>query len=238
ALPGEIIGGWEAWPHSRPYMAFVNIDEGGGSCGGFLIREDVVVTAAHCNCNLGSITVLLGAHNVEIDEPDRQEIQVHRRIQHPDYNDETLHNDIMLLQLEDEAELNKRIDLIPLPLDHQPVPPETVCSVAGWGRTSADSELLSDTLQEVDVEVMLDTDCLRIRNGPYHHYNPSTVLCVGDPHEGKDSAQGDSGGPLVCEKKAHSIVSWGRTDGNPPGVYTRVSTFVPWIEKTMKKLHP
>uniref|UniRef100_A0A8C0IRN6 Peptidase S1 domain-containing protein n=1 Tax=Chelonoidis abingdonii TaxID=106734 RepID=A0A8C0IRN6_CHEAB len=56
AQAGEIIGGQEARPHSRPYMAFVKIQrEGKGEnmCGGFLIREDVVVTAAHCNCNLG-----------------------------------------------------------------------------------------------------------------------------------------------------------------------------------------
>uniref|UniRef100_A0A8C3H9I2 Peptidase S1 domain-containing protein n=1 Tax=Chrysemys picta bellii TaxID=8478 RepID=A0A8C3H9I2_CHRPI len=59
ALGGEwvlIIGGQEARPHSRPYMAFVKIEKGGNQrskCGGFLIREDVVVTAAHCNCNLG-----------------------------------------------------------------------------------------------------------------------------------------------------------------------------------------
>uniref|UniRef100_A0A8C3IPN9 Peptidase S1 domain-containing protein n=1 Tax=Chrysemys picta bellii TaxID=8478 RepID=A0A8C3IPN9_CHRPI len=55
ALPGEIIGGWEARPHSRPYMAFVSREirrNRGSRCGGFLIREDVVVHAAHCNCNL------------------------------------------------------------------------------------------------------------------------------------------------------------------------------------------
>uniref|UniRef100_A0A674J5W1 Peptidase S1 domain-containing protein n=1 Tax=Terrapene triunguis TaxID=2587831 RepID=A0A674J5W1_9SAUR len=52
-LRGEIIGGQEARPHSRPYMAFVKIEKGGNQrsmCGGFLIREDVVVMAAHCKC--------------------------------------------------------------------------------------------------------------------------------------------------------------------------------------------
>ncbi|CAM5096196.1 unnamed protein product [Natator depressus] len=56
AQAGEIIGGQEAWPHARPYMAFVKIEregKGGNMCGGFLIREDMVVTVAHCNCNLG-----------------------------------------------------------------------------------------------------------------------------------------------------------------------------------------
>uniref|UniRef100_A0A8C3F5P9 Peptidase S1 domain-containing protein n=1 Tax=Chrysemys picta bellii TaxID=8478 RepID=A0A8C3F5P9_CHRPI len=57
-----IIGGREAEPHSRPYMAFVEIKKGenqSNMCGGFLIREDVVVTAAHCNCNLGDQVQLI-----------------------------------------------------------------------------------------------------------------------------------------------------------------------------------
>ncbi|CAM2102804.1 unnamed protein product [Caretta caretta] len=101
AQAGEIIGGQEAQPHSRPYMAFVRIQregKGGNMCGGFLIREDVMVTAAHCNCNLGNISVLLGAHNFEIDELGTQKIWVRRRIPHPEFNDETLENDLMLLQ--------------------------------------------------------------------------------------------------------------------------------------------
>lgn len=45
--------------------------------------------------------------------------------------------------------------------------------------------------------------------------------------------QGDSGGPLVCNKVARGIVSFGHD--NPPGVYTRISNYLPWIKKTMKK---
>uniref|UniRef100_A0A674IGD6 Peptidase S1 domain-containing protein n=1 Tax=Terrapene triunguis TaxID=2587831 RepID=A0A674IGD6_9SAUR len=54
--PGaQIIGGWEARPHSRPYMAYVKIATWRGvkTCGGFLIRDDVVLTAAHCNDEQG-----------------------------------------------------------------------------------------------------------------------------------------------------------------------------------------
>uniref|UniRef100_A0A8C3I0I2 Peptidase S1 domain-containing protein n=1 Tax=Chrysemys picta bellii TaxID=8478 RepID=A0A8C3I0I2_CHRPI len=53
-LPG-IIGGWEARPHSRPYMAYVQIAmwRGVKTCGGVLIRDDVVLTAAHCNDKQG-----------------------------------------------------------------------------------------------------------------------------------------------------------------------------------------
>uniref|UniRef100_A0A8C3F852 Peptidase S1 domain-containing protein n=1 Tax=Chrysemys picta bellii TaxID=8478 RepID=A0A8C3F852_CHRPI len=49
---------------------------------------------------------------------------------------------------------------------------------------------------------------------------------------------GDSGGPLVCQQTAQGIVSWGSKLGTPPAVYTRVSTFIPWIRKTMRMLQP
>lgn len=50
---GKIIGGHEAVPHSRPYMVFLRGDENGSPryCGGFLLNEDFVITAAHCKCH-------------------------------------------------------------------------------------------------------------------------------------------------------------------------------------------
>nr|XP_023968242.1 cathepsin G-like [Chrysemys picta bellii] len=144
---GEIIGGWEAKPHSRPYMAYLEIQHGVSRslCGGFLVSENFVLTAAHCNGN--EITVKLGAHNISKEERSQQEIPVHRQILHPQYDNKTTNNDIMLLQ-------------------------------------------------------------------------------------------GDSGGPLVCQQTAQGIVSWGSKLGTPPAVYTRVSTFIPWIRKTMRMLQP
>uniref|UniRef100_K7F7Y5 Peptidase S1 domain-containing protein n=1 Tax=Pelodiscus sinensis TaxID=13735 RepID=K7F7Y5_PELSI len=64
AQAGEIIGGWEARPHSRPYMAFLDIQRGKETlrCGGFLVAENFVLTAAHCQGD--KITVCLGAHDI------------------------------------------------------------------------------------------------------------------------------------------------------------------------------
>uniref|UniRef100_A0A452H0C3 Peptidase S1 domain-containing protein n=1 Tax=Gopherus agassizii TaxID=38772 RepID=A0A452H0C3_9SAUR len=224
SFQGEIIGGQEARPHSRPYMAFVKIQregKGGNICGGFLIREDVVVTAAHCNCNLGNISVLLGAHNFETDELGKQTIWVRRRIPHPEFNDETFENDIMLLQV--------------LPSSHPPTPSDltllqkkvkkgAVCSVAGWGQTSIKTNAqASPTLQEVELTVMSKSMCL---SQPILHYVPSRMLCVGDPQQRKFAFQGDSGGPLVCDGKAQGIVSHGTGDWSAPSVFTRLSKYV------------
>uniref|UniRef100_A0A452IJC7 Peptidase S1 domain-containing protein n=1 Tax=Gopherus agassizii TaxID=38772 RepID=A0A452IJC7_9SAUR len=235
---GEIIGGQEAQPHSRPYMAYVNILRGDNSfrCGGFLVLENFALTAAHCKGD--KITVYLGAHNIKQQEQSQQKISVLRQIPHRKYNRETFNNDIMLLQLEHKAELNEQVGLIPLPLAHQRVQPGTVCSVAGWGRTNALSKVLPDTLQEVDLKVLDDEACLKYPGGMYRNYNTRTMMCVGDPKEHKASFQGDSGGPLVCGKTAQGVVSWGPDNGSPPRVYARLSTFIPWIQRMMKKLQP
>ncbi|XP_040824865.1 granzyme B-like isoform X2 [Ochotona curzoniae] len=98
AEAGEIIGGHETKPHSRPYMAFIQYWNGSDRkrCGGFLIREDFVLTAAHCQ---GSpINVTLGAHNINKPEKTWQVIPVRNAIPHPEYNRKDYSNDIMLLQ--------------------------------------------------------------------------------------------------------------------------------------------
>ncbi|XP_065421505.1 duodenase-1-like isoform X1 [Chrysemys picta bellii] len=177
------------------------------------------------------ITVKLGAHNIREREESQQVILVDHQYLHLDYDKEPHNNDIMLLKLAKRAKLNRWVKTINLPHTTKKVKPGTKCSVAGWGRTVAWNILTQATrLQEVDVEVLEDDKCM------YRHYNAFTMMCVGDPEKGKDSAKGDSGGPLVCGKTAQGIVSWGPYC--PPGVYTRVSTFITWIQETMRRLQP
>uniref|UniRef100_A0A8D0HJN9 Peptidase S1 domain-containing protein n=1 Tax=Sphenodon punctatus TaxID=8508 RepID=A0A8D0HJN9_SPHPU len=227
--PCEIIGGNEADPHSRPYMAYLFINTDWGSefaCGGFLIRDNVVMTAAHCNCK-----VALGAHNISADEWDRQVIRVRRRIPHPEYDAETLHNDIMLLQLEEKANLSCEVG--PIRLAHRAVKKGAVCSVAGWGGTEPwAGSPTSSVLLEAKLKVMGDELCSRHGEG----YRSSMMICAGDPEEGKDTWQGDSGGPLVCNGKAQGIVSYGNEEMSPSGVYTNVIHYLPWIRKMLNKL--
>uniref|UniRef100_K7FPE0 Peptidase S1 domain-containing protein n=1 Tax=Pelodiscus sinensis TaxID=13735 RepID=K7FPE0_PELSI len=229
---GQIIGGYEAKPHSRPYMAYLRVehDKKIFQCGGFLVKRKFVLTAAHCQGD--NINVTLGAQNIKQQEPSQQVIPVRRQIPHPEFNQKTLKNDIMLLQLQDKGHRTKYVGLISLPPAQQRVDPKSRCSVAGWGQTSATNKQISETLQEADVVVMPR----RKRGGPWRYYNATTMMCVGDPEEGRSPFQGDSGGPLVCGKEAQGIVSWGSKDGTPPAVYTRVSPFRPWIQETMDKV--
>ncbi|XP_024077671.1 granzyme B-like [Terrapene carolina triunguis] len=231
AQAGEIIGGREAEPHSRPYMAYLKGQT--KTCGGFLVQEDFVLTAAHCDD--GDITVLLGAHNVRQDEETQQRVSVRQKIPHPKYNKKSQENDLMLLQLAEPAELTDAVDTIPLPKTSRTVEPGSVCSVAGWGKTSRYASTSTSTLHEVELEVMSDETCqkdwlLRL------YYKPLKMMCVGNPEERKTSFSGDSGGPLVCDEVVQGIVSLGKSDGSPPRVFTKVSAYIPWIKTTMRGL--
>ncbi|XP_074928211.1 duodenase-1-like [Chelonoidis abingdonii] len=191
-MEGEIIGGWEAKLHSRPYMAHLAIQrkEITYICRGFLVLENFVLTATHCNGD--KIIVSLGAHNIKQQEQSQQNIPVRCRIPHPKYNRKTHKNDIILLQLKHKAELNEQVRLIPLPLAHQRVQPGTVCSVAGWGRTNALSEVLPRTLQEVDLKVLDDEACLKY-----------PALSFGAPITFPNSLEIPTNGPLLIADPEH-----------------------------------
>ncbi|KAM5235488.1 granzyme B-like [Ctenodactylus gundi] len=229
ARAGEIIGGHEAKPHSRPYMAYLQIwNKGPTRCGGFLINKNFVLTAAHCHGS--SINVTLGAHNIKNLEKTQQVIPVRRAIPHPDYNSEDISNDIMLLKLTRKAKLTKAVKPLRLPKGKSQVKPGQVCHAAGWGMTNSPGKF-SDTLQEVELIVQEDQEC--DTHFP-KYYDSATKMCIGDPKSKNASFKGDSGGPIVCNNVAQGIVSFGRKDGRPPRVCTKISPFLNWIKKTMR----
>ncbi|XP_032337686.1 mast cell protease 1A-like [Camelus ferus] len=228
-LLGKIIRGYEAEPHSRPYMAFLQIQTSGNIilCGGFLVREDFVLTAAHCWGS--SISITLGAHNILEQEGTQQVIRVRRAIPHPDDDDENTANDVTLLQLTRKANLTTAVSPIRLPQGKEPVKPGMVCSVAGWGLLGVNKPAAAK-LQEAELEVQTDQQCIH----HYKHYDATTQICAGNRRNRENCFEGDSGGPLLCNSVAQGIVSFGTKDGTPPSVYTRISSFLYWIQNTMR----
>lgn len=227
---GEIIWGTESKPHSRPYMASIKFYDSNSDphyCGGFLVAKDIVMTAAHCNGS--NIKVTLGAHNIKKRE-NIQLISVVKAKPHENFNSVSLVNDIMLLKLERKAQLNGAVNTIDLPRSQDWVKPGQVCTVAGWGHLANCTS--SNTLQEVNLEVQKGQKCQDMSKD----YNDSIQLCVGNPSEGKATGKGDSGGPFVCNGVAQGIVSRRLCTGTLPRVFTRISSFIPWIQKTMKLL--
>ncbi|XP_068953599.1 chymase-like [Petaurus breviceps papuanus] len=224
----EIIGGEESKPHSRPYMAFLKIKTNHSQyyCGGFLIRRDFVMTAAHCAGD--SIKVILGAHNVTKTEKTWQTFKVKHQFLHPEYNPYRYINDIMLLKLEEKAKLTMAVGTLPLPSTFNSVSPGKVCRATGWGMTGVTAPR-SDTLQEVKLRLMDPINCK-----VYQVFDEKLQLCVGNPKSTKSAYKGDSGGPLMCSGVAQGIISYGQSNATPPSVFTRITHYRPWINQILK----
>ncbi|XP_063260104.1 cathepsin G-like [Prinia subflava] len=231
---GRIIGGREAKRHSRPYMAYLIIQHGSGTstCGGFLIRSDAVLSAAHCADKIGivKITVILGAHNINDREQSQQRVLAKDWVIHENYSPVDFKNDIMLVKLDTEAKINKYVRLISIPSHKESVRTGAACKVAGWGLISV-TRMKTDVLREVELKVQNEAICQH----QFQNYQQQSMICVGDASNKKLVYDGDSGGPLVCNRKAHGIVSHRHKYCLFPEVFTRISFFEPWIRKQLKR---
>uniref|UniRef100_A0A671UCK6 trypsin n=1 Tax=Sparus aurata TaxID=8175 RepID=A0A671UCK6_SPAAU len=210
----RIIGGHEAVPHSRPYMAIVMGKGGKIHCGGFLLNKNFVMTAAHCQDK--SYEVLLGVHNIQKIN-DAQRVSVEQAFPHEGFNKSTYENDIMLLKLSSKVKFNNvNVKAIILADECDGSLPKS-CLVSGWGVTE-NNKRGSDVLMEVNVTLYDDSGCAE-RN---------CYCSVGKTGPG----EGDSGGPLVCEDgKAYGVVSfWSNPkDSDPVYVYTKIPDYRSWI---------
>ena len=200
-----IVGGEEvdpACPNCK-YEFMVSLQQGGHFCGGSLVREDWVITAAHCveGSNNG-LQVKIGLHNVNgtAGSITRNVDQV---IVHPSYSSWSLDNDYALLHLSQPVTTFEPIQLC-TDTDHDEEP--TMSTTMGWGATQSGG-WGSNILMEVDVPI--DDSCGNIGNE-----TTNNMICAGDSNGGEDSCQGDSGGPLIMtnsdgEYELIGIVSWG-----------------------------
>ncbi|XP_078141671.1 granzyme-like protein 1 [Centroberyx gerrardi] len=239
-LGSEIINGKKANEKSLLYMASVQ-HNGKHVCGGFLVSEEFVVTAAHCDPKGNAkMSVVLGTHNLKrVNEKTMRYDVV--KCKHPSYMKVSSGNDIMLLKLSRKAKLSKTMKTIKLPSQDKIIKANTTCIVAGWGRTETEGttvdELLVVDVSTIDLDVC-KTAWKQIPKMPLTL--PANIICAGGYKTNKGFCQGDSGGPLVCNGKAVGIVSFNHQVNkcdypDLPNVYTEISKFLPWIKKILKK---
>jgi len=226
-MASRIVGGHEVNPpHSQPHQVALFID-GMYFCGGSLISETKVLTAAHCTQHAHRVKVVLGAHDPKNDA-EAVEITATEFAVHPDWDQSDIGggNDVSVITLPEPATLTETIKTIELAESAPTVGSQT--TVTGWGKTRDFLGGLSKVLMEVEVPIISQKDCEAAFSG---ESISKTILCTSG--EGaKGTCSGDSGGPLQFEGKQVGIVSFGSSAGCKKGYpdgFTSVADYRDWI---------
>uniref|UniRef100_A0A182NGQ6 Peptidase S1 domain-containing protein n=1 Tax=Anopheles dirus TaxID=7168 RepID=A0A182NGQ6_9DIPT len=231
----RVIGGNVSDIDRFPWMAALYYRER-FTCGGSLINDRYILTAAHCVARLDAaeFEVFLRRPNIVTLNEDAVRRRVARIIMNR-YQQLRNNNDVALLLLKDPVRAEDGLVPICLHADGSNVDGREAI-VTGWGTT--DSGELSEQLQQLTVPILTNQQCRQ--SGYFRFEITAKMLCAGYLEGGRDSCQGDSGGPLQLTKAGEGdrgqqqlvgVVSWGNecAQRNYPGVYARVSRFVRWI---------
>ncbi len=220
-----IVDGTPTSAGANPWQVAL-VDGEGQFCGGTLISERIVVTAAHCVVGTPEAGVQIRAGVSNLGGPGGQTRQVAAVVEHAKYA-ETGTADIAMLVL--DRPIDRSPDIAPIqPATAAETAAATTARVTGWGVTSEHADDSPGVLLSADVPIVDDAACrgqLQI--------DAADELCAGGT--GADSCYGDSGGPLTIDsprgRVLAGVVSWGEECGGAaPGVYAEVAAFADWIE--------
>ncbi|XP_012927956.1 transmembrane protease serine 6 isoform X3 [Heterocephalus glaber] len=235
----RIVGGAVSSEGEWPWQASLQV-RSRHICGGALIADRWVITAAHCfqedsMASPALWTVFLGKMRQNARWPGEVSFKVSRLLLHP-YHEEDSHDyDVALLQLDHPVVRSANVRPVCLPARSHFFEPGLHCWITGWGALREGGPT-SNVLQKVDVQLVVQDLC----SEAYHYQVTPRMLCAGYRKGKKDACQGDSGGPLVCKEPSGrwflaGLVSWGLGCGRPNyfGVYTRITGVIGWIQQVL-----
>lgn len=244
-----IVGGVDAKVGEFPHQALLGWKKKGTTgydfdCGGSLISERFVLTAAHCFVNGGPEIVRLGETDLSEESGDEWDAGINYYKRHPDHKFGSSYNDIALIMLNETILFSVYIRPACL---WQPDMPSEASSVivSGFGRTEFAGNS-SETLRKVQLNFLNRSECEQQFMGRRNFKQgiKDSQLCIGNVRDGEshDACQGDSGGPvqLITEPKGCIYHVLGITStgagcgvGRSPSIYTRVASYIDWIEEVV-----
>lgn len=256
----RIINGKIASIGQFPWMALLGYRSSANVtflCGGTLINDRYVLTAAHCiRSQNRPVVVRLGEFNLtepvdcdhnKVCAPPPLDIAVEGIVSHAEFNIRNIKHDIALVRLSRSViEYTDFVRPICLPVGLN-VTDDKKFKIAGWGKTDFRDAGGSPVLQFTDVNGVGHEECNELQPPELQPLDPGQLCAGGD--KGKDACKGDSGGPLmvtlVNEDLGGSTVTYqiGVVSYGPdspcgtaplPSIYTRVSAYVPWILDTIR----
>ncbi|XP_032671107.1 serine protease 53-like [Odontomachus brunneus] len=225
--PEAIVGGNVASPGQFPYQVSLQL-YGNHFCGGTIISNRHVVTAAHCMpspANTNGLTVVTGTNDIENGG------QVHQIMciqVHPEYNPNTVSNDIALITLAEPMTFSGLQQSI-FPATSDPATGQNNAVVSGWGMLGVNAGTPT-MLQYVTTRVLSHSECRKVHSGTTYKQ-----LCTFNSY-GKGACMGDSGGPLVSDGQLIGVVSFGTPCAvGVPDVFTNVAHYGAWIRQCQQK---
>ncbi|KAF7992147.1 hypothetical protein HCN44_001472 [Aphidius gifuensis] len=254
----KIVGGQDAIPSEFPWLVSIT-RKGGHFCGGTIINNKFILTAAHCLCSglnsipVNQLKVTLGEYNLRETEIPASIIKnIKNVVVHPSHKCGQYIDDIAILELGETIVWSNSIQPACLPIGQDDVNYQIFngesATAAGWGWLGENRTEYkrTDKLQKVDVNIIENKVCRdwyesqgkKTRVGPQQ-------MCAGHESGGRDSCWADSGGPLMVGSNLGDsivvvgVVSSGLGCARPklPGIYTRISEYIPWITQQTNIQH-
>ncbi|XP_029709519.2 serine protease snake-like [Aedes albopictus] len=234
-----IVGGEVARKHEFPHQALLGWSDGDDykfDCGGSLISKRYVLTAAHCFKQGNPDIVRLGEHNIEDDTDNQVDLPIESIIRHPDHMFKSSYHDIALIKLKDNVRFSKVIRPACLWTGENINVTAVIATGFGSMETAGSG---SNLLRKVVLQFVDKQLCERQFSGRrFASGLMDQQLCIGSETSGKDTCQGDSGGPIQtiletkgCTYHVIAVTSLGPLScGDSPALYTKVSSYIDWIE--------
>lgn len=238
----RIVGGRDCKEGECPWQALLVKEDNEGFCGGTILNEFYILTAAHCLQQAQRFKVRVGDRNTEKEDGNEMVHEVEMIIKHNKFNKENYNYDIAVLKL--KTPITFRMNVAPACLPEKDWAESTLMTqksgiVSGFGRTHEKGRP-SVTLKMLEVPYV-DRNTCKLSTSSTITQN---MFCAGYDTKPEDACQGDSGGPHVTRFKdtyfITGIVSWGEGCAHKGkyGIYTKVTNFLRWIDKSMKVKAP